>query len=105
MLTEEKVASMASLFTNNITSVKNLNGFHNTVYEVCGDITFILRIAEGKRDEAANGEIDFLRYLHKNLVPVAPPIASLQNQYVHLVVVDDKCYTVSAYQKAKGKYC
>jgi Ser/Thr protein kinase RdoA (MazF antagonist) len=96
---------MASLFTNNITSVKNLNGFHNAVYEVCGDNTFILRIAEGKRDEETKGEIDFLRYLHKNLVPVALPVASLQNQYVHLAIVDDKCYTVSAYQKAKGKDC
>jgi hypothetical protein len=60
MLTETKVMSMASLFTNNITSVKNLNGFHNAVYEVCGDITFILRVAEGKRDDETNSEIDYL---------------------------------------------
>lgn len=46
MLTETKIASIASLFTNNITSVKNLNGFHNAIYEVSGDITFILRVAE-----------------------------------------------------------
>lgn len=105
MLTETKIASIASLFTNNITSVKNLNGFHNAIYEVSGDITFILRVAEGKREEQTNSEIDFLRYLHKNLVPVAPPIASLQNKYVYLVVVDGKYYTVSAYQKAKGKDC
>jgi Ser/Thr protein kinase RdoA (MazF antagonist) len=49
--------------------------------------------------------LSYLKYLHKYLVPVAPPIASLQNQYVHLAVVEDKCYTVSAYQKAKGKDC
>lgn len=105
MLTEAQAADMACLFTKNITSIKNLNGFHNEVYEVCGNITFILRVSEGKRDEETKAEIDFLFYLQKNFVPVAPPIESLQNKYVHQAFIDDICYTVSAYQKAKGKDC
>jgi hypothetical protein len=67
MLTEAQAADMACLFTQNITSIKNLNGFHNEVYEVCGNITFILRVSEGKRDEETKAEIDFLLYLKKTL--------------------------------------
>lgn len=105
MLTETNIERIASLFTDNTTSIRSLNGFHNYIYEVCGEITFILRISERKIVNETNSEVDFLRYLNKNDIPIASPIVSLQNQYVHLIVIDDKCYTVSAYQKVNGKDC
>lgn len=105
MLTEKDIISMASLYSGNIASIRNLGGFHNLVYEVSGDRTCILRIAQGKLDTETNSEIGFLRYLHMNGAPIAPPVVSLQNRYVHLVAINDQCYTVSAYQKAIGKDC
>ncbi len=103
MLKEMEVANIAALYTRNISYIKNLNGFHNYIYEVCGDETFILRISVQNSSAATSSEIDFLRYLYKNNVPVAPPIISLQEQYAHNVVINNRNYVASAYQKADGK--
>ncbi|HHV60920.1 MAG TPA: phosphotransferase [Clostridiaceae bacterium] len=103
MLTDTHIESMAGLFAKNLTSIRNLNGYHNYIYEVCGNRTFILRISKDDNLDATNCEIDFLRYLYKNGCPVAPPVLSLQKKYVHLVNIDEKSYAVSAYKKAVGK--
>jgi Ser/Thr protein kinase RdoA (MazF antagonist) len=97
------IEKIAGLFTEKFASIRSLNGFHNYIYEVSGDTDFILRISQQQNEAATSSEIDFLQYLYQNDGRVAPPIPSLQNQYVHLVVIDEKKYIVSAYQKADGR--
>lgn len=103
MLTEMDIKKIANLYTEDVISVKNLNGFHNHVYEVNGDSTFILRISERQHEEATKSEIDFLLYLYSNDVPVAPPIISLNRLYVNRISIDSTDYVASAFKKSDGK--
>jgi Ser/Thr protein kinase RdoA (MazF antagonist) len=104
MLTEENVRIVASMYADNILSIRNLYGFHNYIYEIIGDVSFVLRVsrAGSKKEAETKSEIDFLLYLKKNNAPIASPVKSLNNQYVHSVLIDDSNYIVSAYEILKG---
>jgi len=76
MSIENNVLDIANLFSKNNIQCKNLNGFHNQICLINGDLNFILRIASSlhrSKDETLS-EIDFLKYLYKKGVSLSEPI-------------------------------
>lgn len=105
MLKDEDVRAIAYLFTENVVTIENLYGFHNYIYKIIGDSSFVLRISKQdyQKEEATKSEIDFILYLKENNVPVAIPIRALSGQYVHNVSFESGRYIVSAFEVSKGK--
>lgn len=93
-------------FQANKTNANLLGNSANMVYEVEQNGKFyILRITQGsaKYVPAYEGEIDWVNYLADNGVNVSKAISSINNKFVECVNVDNSCYLVSAFEKAKGK--
>lgn len=100
----DKVLDFAKFFSHNNIQCKNLNGFHNQIYLINGDINFILRISSSlhrNKDETLS-EIDFLKYLGEKGVSLSQPIEGLDGEYVYEINEDNEKWIVSAYQIAKG---
>jgi Ser/Thr protein kinase RdoA (MazF antagonist) len=102
MLSNNEVISFAGFFTDDIKEIRNLDGFHNEVYQVSGNREFILRAAPSPHGnyEQTLSEICFLIYLKKNGVPLSEPLTGLDGGYVYRS--ENKYWTLSAYSIAEG---
>ena len=101
---EDSVLNLAKLFSNGSSQYKNLYGFHNQIYQVTGNLNFMLRIASTshRSKDAALGENDFLLFLKEKGVSVAAPIKGMDGNYVYELTENNEKWIVSAFEIAKG---
>lgn len=88
------------------TNTNLLGNSANMIYEIeQNDECYILRITQksAKYIPSYEGEIDFINYLADNGVKVSKAIPSINDKFVEHVNMDNLCFLVSAFEKAKGK--
>lgn len=93
-------------FETNKTNVNLLGNSANMIYEIeRNDKYYILRITQ-KPDTyvpSYEGEIDWVNFLANNSVSVSKAISSVNNKFVESINIDNSCFLVSVFEKAKGK--
>jgi amicoumacin kinase len=104
ILVEDRVLNLAKLFSNGSSQYKNLNGFHNQIYQVTSNINFILRIASTSHSskDSTLSELDFLLFLKEKGVSISAPIKGIDGNYVYELTENNKKWIVSAFEIAKG---
>jgi Ser/Thr protein kinase RdoA (MazF antagonist) len=81
----------------------NLGGFENFVFEVSNH-RLIIRITHTIRRSKNYilGELEFIRYLAENKVPVAFPVRSKNGEWVERIHYGDGDFLITAFQQAPG---
>ncbi len=93
-------------FQANKTNINILGNSANIIYEIeQNGRYYIIRITQ-KSDTylpSYEGEIDWINFLADNGVNVSKAISSVSNKFVESTNVDNSCFLVSVFEKAKGK--
>lgn len=96
-----------NIFGVNSNSFKSLGGgFANFIYEFDkSGASYVLRysLSSYRSNNLIKGEIDFIKYLYDNGVPVAKPVPISKDNFVGQFEVDGREISVVSFEKLKGK--
>lgn len=100
------LGAAACKFGVNINELNYIGGFQNFIYEFKKEGTpYILRITHSthRSENKIRGELDFVKYLYEGGISVSKPVYSIDGEITKRIDVNDSYFTVSAFEKAKGK--
>ncbi|WP_128895249.1 phosphotransferase enzyme family protein [Longirhabdus pacifica] len=106
LFTESIIREASRRFGLNYSSLINLHGFQNFVYESTRDgDSVILRISHSshRSKEMISGELEWVSYLTDNGIPAAKPVLSLNNRLVEVIQGNDSYFVVALFKKVPGK--
>lgn len=96
-----------NIFGVNSNSFKSLGGgFANFIYEFDkSGASYVLRysLSSYRSNNLIKGEIDFIKYLYDNGVPVAKPVPISKDNFVGQFEVDGREISFVSFEKLKGK--
>jgi Ser/Thr protein kinase RdoA (MazF antagonist) len=98
---EDLFCTAAERYGLDRTKLRPLGGFESYLVQ---SENLVLKITHSIRrsQEYILGELEFVQFLAENGVAVACPVPSMQSNLVETIALEDGCFLIYAFQKAKG---